>query len=103
MNIRAKFSVTKVSELGYSGKRQEIMRAVEEPGKTIPAMRYESTGVPIREITLSAVYDDGISKENASFAKATPNGQITFMLDNPALAEAFKPGEAYYLDFTLAS
>lgn len=95
MKVRAKFYVTKVSEMGSSGKRVEIHRA---EGDT-----YVSTGVPVREITLSAQYDDGLSKENASFAKATPTGTITFQLDNPELAEAFKPGQVYYVDFTPAA
>ena len=84
--------------MGYDGKRQEIMRrrAADEPG----ADAFISTGVPIREITLSAVYDDGIAKENKSFADATPSGTITFQLNNPALADEFKPGQAYYIDFT---
>lgn len=100
MTCRAKFTVSKVAEFGYSGKRQEIMRprAKDEPG----ADAYISTGVPIREITLSAVYDDGICKENKSFADATPSGQITFTLNNPALADMFKPGVAYYVEFTEA-
>ena len=98
---RAKFSVCRVAELGYDGKRQEIMKRVEATDGH-PA-GYESTGVPIREITLTAVYDSGICKENKSFADATPSGTITFCLNNPALAEASKPGQAFYVDFTPAA
>jgi hypothetical protein len=104
MKCRAKFEVTKVAELGYSGKRQEISLfvkgSVAEDHKTITPDRYESTGIPIREITMSAVY--GGSAENESFASATPSGAITFQLTNPALADEFKPGQAYYVDFTPA-
>jgi hypothetical protein len=102
MKVRAKFEVAKVSELGYSGKRQEVMQLVKgstsEDRKSITPDRYESTGVPIREITLHAVY--GGSEENKSFATSTPTGTITFQLNNPALADEFKPGQAYYVDFT---
>lgn len=94
--IRAKFEVAKVAEMGYGGQRSEILRSVEVDGRA----KYESTGIPIREITLWAVHDDGLAKENASFATATPSGNITFTLNNPALADAFKPGEAYYVNFT---
>jgi hypothetical protein len=99
MNCRAKFYVSKVSEMGNCGAgRSEIQRPSAENNS-----KYESTGVPYREITLSAVYDDGISKENKSFADATPSGSVTFYLSNPALADEFKPGDIYYLDFTKAS
>ena len=97
MNCRAKFYVSKVSEIGTGQGRSEITRLNAETKK------YESTGIPHREITLSAVYDDGISKENKSFADATPSGSMTFFLSNPALADEFKPGDVYYLDFTKAS
>lgn len=98
MTTRAKFEVTKVSEFGYSGSRQEIQKIVESSPSY---KKYESTGIPLREITLTAVY--GGSKENESFATATPSGSITFQLNNPALADEFKPGQSYYVDFTPAS
>lgn len=50
-----------------------------------------------RSYEFSAVYDDG-NEENQKFAKATPNGQLTVMVDNPAVV--FKPGKFYYLDLT---
>jgi hypothetical protein len=104
MKILAKFEVIKVSEIGQSGRRLEVVRLVKgstsEDRKSIVPDRYESTGVPIREITLSAVY--GGSEENESFATSTPTGQITFQLNNPALADEFKPGQAYYVEFTEA-
>jgi hypothetical protein len=55
-----------------------------------------------REVTMSAVYDDGISKENKSFAQATPSGTLTFTLTNPDLIDAFLPGQKYYLQFVKA-
>lgn len=68
MKVRAKFAVTKVAELGnYNGSRQEITEP--NPASPIPGA-YRSTGVPVREITLSAAYDNGIDAENVSFAKA---------------------------------
>jgi hypothetical protein len=103
MNVRAKFYVTRSSELGNCGAgRQEIMKPVSDPDSR-RAYTYEKTGIPVREITLSAVYDDGLAKENKSFADATPSGSLTFYLNNPNLADEFKPGDVYYLDFTKAS
>ena len=59
-------------------------------------------GGDYREVVMSAVYDDGISKENKSFATSTPSGSMTFMLTNPALNEFFKPGQFYYINFDQA-
>jgi hypothetical protein len=112
MKTRAKFEVVKASELGHSGKRQEILgikkhvpanTADPDDGSVVRYDRteHEATGVPIREITLSAVYGGSQSSaEDQSFATATPSGTITFYLNNPALADEFKPGMAYYVDFT---
>ena len=100
MKTIAKFEVVKVSETAYGGNRTEITKRIEkEPKGTTPQYEYVSTGVPVREITLSAVYDDGISKENKSFADATPNGRIRFTLTNPDLKDEFKPGQNYYVEF----
>jgi hypothetical protein len=102
MKVRAKFTVTKVAELGnYNGGRLEIQKKLEklEDGTPINSGSfYKSTGVPVREITMSAVY--GGSEENQSFAESTPSGSITFQLNNSACADEFKPGDAYYVEFT---
>lgn len=99
MKVRAKFYVSKVSEIGNSyGGRYEISKPAPKE-EAHHNQQYVSTGVPIREITMQAVYDDGIVKENSSFAEATPNGTITFMLNNPACKDEFQPGDSYYIDF----
>lgn len=112
-DCRAKFFVSKVTEFGdSSGRRSELSRIKKHvpAGQADPddgtihsfaRTEYESTGVPYREITLSAVCDG--SEENRSFADATPTGTITFTLSNLALADLFKPGENYYVDFTKAA
>lgn len=101
MNVRAKFYVSKVSEFGDNGKRSEITKPVAgKSANGLDVTNYVSTGVPTREITLQAMYDSGIAEEDKSFATATPSGTLTFYLNNPALADEFKPGQAYYLDFT---
>jgi hypothetical protein len=78
---RAKFTVSKVTQHGYATANG-------------PYQSY-------RDVTMTAVCDDGLSKENKSFATATPTGELSFTLTNPALVDAFRPGESYYLDFTL--
>jgi len=82
MTVRAKFTVTKDSSCGYAAQ-------------TGPMVTH-------REITMMAVFDDGLAKENKSFATATPSGNLVFTVTNPAIAEEFKAGETYYLDFTKA-
>jgi hypothetical protein len=111
MKVRAKFYVAKSSELGYGGKRQDISKGTTikagtpDPvtGKTLSIDKavYTSTGVPIREITMFAMY--GGTPENDSFASATPTGSITFTLNNERCAEEFKPGQEYYVEFTPVS
>lgn len=55
-----------------------------------------------KEAHLRAVYSDG-EPENNQFAEATPNGEITIMVDQNAEAKDFlQPGQFYYVDFTLA-
>ena len=52
------------------------------------------------EIILYPVYGDG--KENATWSKYTPSGEIKMMITNPGAIEAFSPGKSYYVDFTPA-
>ena len=54
-----------------------------------------------KQAQLRAVYDDG-HPENNQFAKATPGGELSISIDNPAAQDFFVPGQAYYLDFTKA-
>lgn len=44
----------------------------------------------------------GADPENVRFTKATPWGNITLGIDNPAALNQFKVGESYYVDFTPA-
>jgi len=52
-----------------------------------------------RTYKLSPVYDTS-TPENARFTKATPWGELTLNVDNPAAR--FEVGAFYYLDFTPA-
>lgn len=93
MKVRAKFTVLEVTVRGYGGKTSTISAHDKETGQ------YVDTGVPVRQITLSAQYDQR-NPEDVHFSQATPVGSMTFQLDNPALKDEFKPGQAYYIDMT---
>lgn len=71
MSVRAKFQVSKVTSYPYGGK----------------------------EITLQPQYDDTIA-EDRRYAKATPSGSITMLVDNPPAADYLGVGKYFYVDFT---
>ena len=52
------------------------------------------------QVCLSAV--TGGSDENKGFWKYTPGGDLTMTIDNQAAMDKFKPGQEFYVDFTLA-
>lgn len=76
MNVRAKFRVT-----------EKTNRAA-----------YSKDGKPTCSVKLSAV--NGDKKENESWAKYTPCGDLTMSIDNPEAYDAFELGKEYFLDFT---
>jgi hypothetical protein len=53
---------------------------------------------PLQSVKLTAVYDDGLDKERASFSKATPSGTLEITVSNPAVVGTFEVGKDYYLD-----
>lgn len=60
----------------------------------------EITGDPSVDGTVKMVtqYDEEISKEDRAFSIYTPWGEMEFSVQNPALADFFKEGQAYYVD-----
>lgn len=52
-------------------------------------------------ITLSPQYDTSIP-EDQRYAKATPQGEISLTIDNPAASDQLALGKAFYVDFTSA-
>jgi len=52
-----------------------------------------------RKFDLSAVTDDG-TPENQRYNTATPAGQLSITIDNPAVVDFLQPGKSYYLDFS---
>lgn len=71
--VRAKFKVVSVTQ--HAGNNE---------GKTIRLMSY---------------YDESIP-EDLRFAQATPSGELTMYVNNPAAVEELALGKFFYLDFT---
>lgn len=74
--MRAKFRVTKVER--FDGMDRIICNAVARSG-SYPA--------------------DGSDEDN-TYARFSPNGELTLDIANPALLGKIEPGQKYYLDFT---
>jgi len=79
IKMRAKMQITEVNR--YSQQDRLKMVAVARSG-----------GYP----------DDGSDEDN-SYAKFSPQGELTITIANPALLGKFEPGTKFYLDFTPAS
>ena len=54
-----------------------------------------------KTVFLSPVYSG--SEENKQFFAATPGGQISLYVINPAGFATFEQGKEYFVDFTLAN
>lgn len=59
------------------------------------------------KVTLNAVarsggYPEDGSDENNTYAKFSPQGELTLTIANPALIGKIEPGKAFYLDFVEA-
>jgi hypothetical protein len=52
-----------------------------------------------KEITFGCEYDPSIP-EDQKYSKATPQGSITMIVDNPPAAEYLALGKTFYVDFT---
>ncbi|MBT9370288.1 hypothetical protein [Rhizobium sp. CSW-27] len=56
---------------------------------------------PYALVTLMPVYGSyGDGKDNESWSRWTPSGQVQMSITNPKAIDAFEKGKAYYLDFT---
>lgn len=54
-----------------------------------------------QNIRLQAMYDNTIPEDRA-FNTATPMGELTAWINNPAVQGFFQPGKSYYLDISPA-
>jgi hypothetical protein len=61
----------------------------------------EYTWGKVKKYIFTTVYDKSIP-EDVNFSKATPQGTIEMVIDNPLVQARLKLGEAYYFDATHA-
>ena len=73
--MRAKLQISRVEKVPAA----EILHFQGVPAKAYPA--------------------DGSDEDN-TFAKYSPSVELRMTVANPALLDAFKPGQVFYLDFT---
>lgn len=77
-----------------------VMRAKFQINTIIPA--YGGGETLVMNAVCGKPFDEnGVSEDN-TYAKYSPAGSLSLTVNNPALAGAFKVGEKYYLDFTIA-
>jgi hypothetical protein len=55
-----------------------------------------------KHVCLTAVYSSDPAHENHSWSEATPAGNISMVISNPAAAEAFEEGAEYLVEFSKA-
>lgn len=85
MSVRAKFTC---------GSAQPIFGFAKE-GDTSPSKQVAVN------LSFYPVYEsDG---PNKLWSEATPSGALTMYVTNPAVFDAFKPGQSYYLDISPVS
>lgn len=58
--------------------------------------------VTMNPIGRSTPYPEDGSDENNSYSRWTPDGSIVLLISNPNLHGKIRPGQEYYVDFTLA-
>lgn len=85
--MRAKLVVNSVQEY------KELMPGSEGPGK-ITGMR-----LVMNPVSASNYGPDG-EDENNTFARYTPNGEVSLYISNPNLFGKFTKGQMFYADFT---
>lgn len=69
----------------------------------VDSVEYYSYPAKSHSVKLSAVYpskNDTNMEENKRFSEATPSGQITMFISNPAVYDTFKPGDEFYVEFS---
>lgn len=75
--VRAKFQCESVTKHAWGSEQVKLHAVCAAPGEKL-------------------------NEEDASFSKATPNGNLEMHIDNPGVQGFFKPGQSYYLDFSEA-
>ncbi len=76
--MRAKFQVSKVERFAGSDR------------------------ITCNAVCRSGPYPEDGSDEDNTYAKFSPQGELTLTIANPALVGKIEPGQKFYLDFTKA-
>jgi len=88
LNVRAKFQCQSV----------ELLQMEPTPVKKyVDGVLIDSDETTWPRVYKFAPQYDQSVPEDQRYAKASPTGQLTLRVDNPAVA--WRPGEYYYLDF----
>lgn len=85
MPVRAKFTC---------GSAQPIFSFAKE-GDTSPSKQIAIN------LSFYPVYES--EGPNKAWSEATPSGNLTMYVTNPAVFDAFKPGQSYYIDISPVS
>ncbi len=65
--------------------------------------RFQGTDrVTMNAVCRSTAYPEDGSDEDNTYAKFSPQGELTLSIANPALLGKIEPGQKFYLDFTKA-
>ncbi|GGB64603.1 hypothetical protein [Deinococcus soli (ex Cha et al. 2016)] len=85
-------------------KPAEVQGTPEGQPKPVTRAKFTVTEVDSAGgvVKFHPVYSSDPTSENAQFFAATPNGEITLRLVRDGVLANFKPGEAFYVDFTPA-
>jgi hypothetical protein len=62
----------------------------------------QSDRIKMVAVARSGSYPEDGSDEDNTYAKFSPQGELTLTIANPALLGQFEPGKKFYLDFTPA-
>lgn len=110
MAVRAKFRVNGV-DLRQQAVYNPTVRAAGGDPSTWSAFteKAKEMGLPVHitvtmpTVRLNPVYPGpDASDEDKAFWTATPNGELSMVIDNPDAAEFFELGEDYFLTFERA-
>ena len=86
--MRAKLKVTSVKALDGVNVKNETVKAVEI--------------VTFCGVSKSDGYDGDGLDENNTYAKWSPQADLSITIANPALFDTFSPGQEFYVDFSAA-
>jgi hypothetical protein len=79
-------------------ERSEMVRAKMVVTEKLDRWQTWNGGQKQSVVKLSAVTGEA----NKTWAKYTPSGSIELSIDNPEAVDAFKLGESYFVDFSIA-